>query len=189
MIYQFSSDADRSTRRRILAATFTVLARSGHRRLKLSDVATEAKVARPTLYRYFPSKESLLDAFSLFEQDNFDAGIASAVAGLSGLPRLDAALSFVADFQYSYALNTAVENEPEYVLLQMKRVMPILIDRMTRIIPGENADVAAATVARVAICNYLIGGTDREQFLAELRHAAGSSRAADSTTLPLAAKS
>ena len=78
------ADAEQSTRRRILAATFVVLARDGRRKLQLSDVAAEAKVSRPTLYRYFGSKEGLLEAFGLYEQDNFDSGIAAAMAGLSG---------------------------------------------------------------------------------------------------------
>jgi AcrR family transcriptional regulator len=165
--------AELSTRRRILAATFVVLARSGRRKLMLSDVAAEAKVSRPTLYRYFPSKEALLDAFGLYEQDNFDAGISSAMAGLRGPERLDAALQFVVDFQRTYSLGFLADTEPEHVLTQMKRVMPILQTRIARLISGDNAEVAAWTVVRVAVCHYLTGGDDREQFLAELRYAAG----------------
>jgi AcrR family transcriptional regulator len=165
--------AELSTRRRILAATFVVLARSGRKRLMLSEVAAEAKVSRPTLYRYFPSKEALLDAFGLYEQDNFDAGISSAMAGLRGRERLDAALQFVVDFQRTYSLGFLVDTEPEHVLTQMKRVMPILQGRIARLVPGENAELAAATMVRVAVCHYLVGGDDREQFLAELRYAAG----------------
>jgi hypothetical protein len=66
-----------------------------------------------------------------------------------------------------------VDTEPEHVLAQMKRVMPILEARIARLIPGENADLAAATVVRVAVCHYLVGGDDRDRFLAELRYAAG----------------
>jgi AcrR family transcriptional regulator len=165
--------AELSTRRRILVATFVVLARSGRKRLMLSEVAAEAKVSRPTLYRYFPSKEDLLAAFGLYEQDNFDAGIASAMAGLRGHERLDAALQFVVDFQHTYSLGFLIDTEPEHVLAQMKRVMPLLHERITRLIPGKNADLAAAAVVRIAVCHYLVGGDDREQFLAELRHVAG----------------
>src|ERR1700761_2084512 len=118
--------AEQSTRRRILAATFVVLARDGRRKLQLSDVAAEAKVSRPTLYRYFGSKQGLLEAFGLYEQDNFDAGIATAIAGLSGPDRLDAALRFVVDFQSSYSLRSLAETEPEHVFYQMKRVLPIM---------------------------------------------------------------
>ena len=90
-------DLEPSTRRRILDATHVVFARSGHRNLQLSDVAAEAKESRPTLYRYFGTREGLLNAFALYEQDNFDAGIAKAMAGLDGPARLDAALRFVVD--------------------------------------------------------------------------------------------
>ncbi|WP_292976509.1 TetR/AcrR family transcriptional regulator [Mycobacterium sp.] len=169
--------AEQSTRRRILAATFVVLARDGRRRLQLSDVAVEAKVSRPTLYRYFGSKEGLLEAFGLYEQDNFDAGIATAIAGLSGADRLDAALRFVVDFQHSYSLGSLAETEPEHVLQQMKRVLPIMRDRIARIIGGEHAQVAAAAVVRIAVCHYVISDDTPEGFLAELRHAAGLSRA------------
>ena len=103
------SEAEPSTRKRILAATFVVLSRSGHRKLQLSEVATEAGVSRPTLYRYFGSKQGLLDAFGLYEQDNFDAGIAAAMAGLRGPDRLDAALQFIVDFQHEYSVSVMVD--------------------------------------------------------------------------------
>ena len=168
-----SSDAEQSTRRRILAATFVVLARDGRRKLQLSDVAAEAKVSRPTLYRYFGSKEGLLEAFGLYEQDNFDSGIAAAMAGLSGADRLDAALRFIVEFQSTYSLGSLADIEPEHVLHQMKRVLPIMHERIARIIPGEDSDIAAAAVVRIAVCHYMIAGRSRDQFLAELRHAAG----------------
>ncbi len=166
-------DAEQSTRRRILAATFVVLARDGRRKLQLSDVAAEAKVSRPTLYRYFGSKDRLLEAFGLYEQDNFDSGIASAMAGLSGAERLDAALRFIVDFQSTYSLGSLADIEPEHVLHQMKRVLPIMHDRIARIIPGEDSDIAASAVVRIAVCHYMIAGGSPGQFLAELRHAAG----------------
>ena len=166
-------DADQSTRRRILAATFVVLARDGRRKLQLSDVAAAAKVSRPTLYRYFGSKDGLLEAFGLYEQDNFDSGIAAAMAGLSGPDRLDAALQSIVGFQSTYSLGSLADIEPEHVLHQMKRVLPIMHERIVRIIPGDNSDIAAAAVVRIAVCHYVIGGGSPGQFLAELRHAAG----------------
>lgn len=168
-----TSDAERSTRRRMLAATFVVLARDGRRKLQLSDVAAEAAVSRPTLYRYFGSKEGLLEAFGLYEQDNFDVGVAAAIAGLGGPDRLDAALQFIVDFQSTYSLGSLADTEPEHVLHQMKRVLPIMHERISRIIAGEHSDTAAAAVVRIAVCHYMIGGGTPDQFLAELRHAAG----------------
>lgn len=167
------ADVEQSTRRRILAATFVVLARDGRRKLQLSDVAAEAEVSRPTLYRHFGSKEGLLEAFGRYEQDNFDAGIAAAMAGLSDTDRLDAALQFIVDFQSSYSLGSLTDIEPEHVLNQMKRVLPIIHERIARIIPGDNREIAAAAVVRIAVCHYVIGGGSPQSFLAELRHAAG----------------
>jgi AcrR family transcriptional regulator len=170
---QRSADADQSTRRRILTATFVVLSRDGRRKLQLSDVAAEAGVSRPTLYRYFGSKDGLLEAFGLYEQDNFDSGIAAAMAGLSGPDRLDAALQFVVEFHSTYSLGSLADIEPEHVLHQMKRVLPIMHERIARIIPGDDSDIAAAAVVRIAACHYMIAGGTPGQFLAELRRAAG----------------
>jgi AcrR family transcriptional regulator len=49
------TDPDTSTRQRILAATAEVLGRHGMTKLSLSDVALQAGVSRPTLYRWFAS--------------------------------------------------------------------------------------------------------------------------------------
>ena len=46
-----------TTRERILAATAEVLGNYGMTKLSLSEVATQAGVSRPTLYRWFASKQ------------------------------------------------------------------------------------------------------------------------------------
>ena len=61
-------DEDTSTRQRLLVATAEVLARKGMTKLSLSEVALQAGVSRPTLYRWFASKEELLDAFGGWER-------------------------------------------------------------------------------------------------------------------------
>jgi AcrR family transcriptional regulator len=127
----------------------------------------------PTLYRYFGSKEGLLEAFGLYEQDNFDSGIAAAMAGLSGADRLDAALRFIVEFQSRYSLGSLADIEPEHVLNQMKRVLPIMHERIARIISGGENEVAASAVVRIAMCHYMIRSGSPDKFLAELRHTAG----------------
>ena len=84
---------DTSTRNRILVATAEVLGRSGQTKLSLSEVALQAGVSRPTLYRWFADKGELLDAFGIYEREMFDTGIGKATAGLRGTEKLDAALS------------------------------------------------------------------------------------------------
>ena len=61
-------EVDNSTRQRILAATAEVLGRNGMTKLSLSEVALQAGVSRPTLYRWFDSKRDLLDAFVVWER-------------------------------------------------------------------------------------------------------------------------
>jgi AcrR family transcriptional regulator len=168
-----SANSEQSIRKRILDATFVVVSRTGRKKLQLLEVAAEAGVSRPTVYRYFGSKDGLLEAFALYEQDNFTAGIAAATAGLRGPDRVDAALQFIVDHQFSHSLAVLVDMEPEYSLSQMMRVLPTMQEGMRHIMVGPNPEIAAAAVVRIAVCHYLVRGHDRSSFLAELRHAAG----------------
>ena len=61
-----SDGEDTSTRHRILVATAEVLGRSGQTKLSLSEVALQAGVSRPTLYRWFADKQDLLTAFGIY---------------------------------------------------------------------------------------------------------------------------
>jgi AcrR family transcriptional regulator len=167
------SENDPSTRRRILAATAEVLGRSGKTKLSLSEVAAQAGVSRPTLYRWFASKEELLSAFSRYERQSFESGLAKATAGLKSVERLDAALRFIVEWQYSYSGVRMVDVEPEHVISQLSRVIPEMREGLQRLLPGPNAAVKAATVIRIAISHYIVRSDDADQFLAQLRHAVG----------------
>jgi AcrR family transcriptional regulator len=165
-------DSQLPTRERILVATLEVLGRAGPTKLSLSDVASAAGVSRPTLYRWFSSKEELLEAFGLFEQARYDAGVATATAGLHGAARLDAVLRFIVEFQHTYSLRRVVDIEPEHVLFQMRRMLPITRERLLPYFPGPDGFTHASVVTRVALSHYLLPDDDPELFLAELRHAA-----------------
>ena len=106
-------DDETSSRHRLLLATAEVLGRSGQTKLSLSEVALQAGVSRPTLYRWFASKDELLKAFGVFEREAFNAGITKATAGLRGNEKLDAALRFIVDYQQSYSGVRIVDIEPE----------------------------------------------------------------------------
>ncbi|ETW26014.1 TetR/AcrR family transcriptional regulator [Mycobacterium gastri] len=168
-----ATDTDSLTRQRILAATAEVLARSGKTKLSLSEVAAQAGVSRPTLYRWFASKEELLATFSRYERQKFESGLADATAGLRGVERLDAALRFIVDYQYSYSGVRMVDVEPELVIAQMSGVIPEMRAGLQRLLPGPNAAVKAATAIRVAISHYIVRSDDADEFLAQLRHAVG----------------
>ncbi|HYO05183.1 MAG TPA: TetR/AcrR family transcriptional regulator [Mycobacterium sp.] len=162
-----------STRHRILAATAEVLGSSGQTKLSLSEVALQAGVSRPTLYRWFASKDELLAAFGRYERDMFDSGINHATSGLRGNERLDAALRFIVEYQQSYSGVRLVDIEPEVVIAQLSRIVPLMRGRLVKLLSGPNAAVKAATAVRVAISHYIVRSDDDDQFLAQLRHAVG----------------
>src|SRR5882757_2872517 len=129
-----ASGDDSSTRRRLLAATTEVLARSGQTKLSLSEVAIQAGVSRPTLYRWFASKEELLEAFGHYERQMFDSGIGKATAGLRGNEKLDAALQFIVSYQHSYSGVRMIDIEPEVVIAQLAEVIPVMRTRLERML-------------------------------------------------------
>ncbi|MFC3962495.1 TetR/AcrR family transcriptional regulator [Nocardia jiangsuensis] len=167
------SSADHGTRTRILRATFEVLARKGHGKLSLSEVAVQAKVSRPTLYRFFASKPELLAAFGAYETANIEAGLRAVTEGLEGHARLDAVLRYMVEHQGSYSLSRVVDIEPDYVLGQLERVIPIMRRLLEPAVTQGDPRVVAGTLVRVAVAHYLVGGDDRAEFLAQLRQAAG----------------
>ena len=54
---------------------------------------------------------------------------------------------------------------------RLAQILPLIRERLDRLAPGS--DVAAATAVRVALSHYLVRSDDADDFLAQLRHAAG----------------
>jgi AcrR family transcriptional regulator len=184
-----SPDADTSTRERILAATAEVLSRNGMTKLSFSEVAMQAGVSRPTLYRWFASKEDLLDAFGAWERHMYGRGMAEATAGLQGTDKLDAALRFIVKYQQSYTGVRMVDIEPGHVIGQLATVIPAMRERLERLLPGPDGEIAAAAAIRVAVSHYLVRSDDADQFLAQLRHAVGLTHPALTSGQPPAPRS
>lgn len=164
-----------TTRDRILAATAQVLGRNGMTKLSLSEVAAQARVSRPTLYRWFPSKQDLLAAFVVWERAIYERAVAAAADELPPGERLDAALRIIVEYQQSYPGLRMVDIEPAQVIARLSAILPRMRDRLQRGMPGPDATVAASTAVRVAISHYLVRSDDGDDFLAQLRHAAGLS--------------
>lgn len=164
---------DGSTRERILAATAEVLGRNGMTKLSLSEVASQAGVSRPTLYRWFASKEELVSAFSRYERHIFDSGLSKATEGLKGTEKLDAALRFIVDYQHSSTGVRMIDIEPRYVLGDFSRIIVPMREGLQQMLSGPGAAVKAAAAVRIAISHYIIRSDDSDQFLAQLRQAVG----------------
>jgi AcrR family transcriptional regulator len=167
-----AADPDTSTRQRILAATAEVLGRHGMTKLSLSEVAAQANVSRPTLYRWFASKKDLLDAFVVWERQFYERAVAEATADLPACEQLDAALKVIVSYQHSYPGLRMIDIEPERVIKRLSRVIPLMRQRLERLAQGPDRSLAVATAVRVAVSHYLVRSDDDVEFLDQLRHAA-----------------
>lgn len=163
---------DTSSRERILAATAEVLGRNGMSKLSLSEVALQAGVSRPTLYRWFSDKRELLDAFVVWERQYYERAVADATTDLPACERLDAALRVIVEYQQSYPGLRMIDIEPAQVIRRLARVIPMMRQRLERLAPGPDPSLAVATAVRVAISHYLVRSDDDDDFLNQLRHAA-----------------
>jgi AcrR family transcriptional regulator len=168
-----AADDDNSTRQRILAATAEVLGRNGMTKLSLSEVALQARVSRPTLYRWFASKRDLLDGFVVWERQFYERAVTEATEDLPANKKLDAALRVIVEYQQSYPGLRMIDIEPAQVIKRLARVIPLMRSRLERLAHGPDAELAVATAVRVAVSHYLVRSDDDDQFLAQLRHAAG----------------
>jgi AcrR family transcriptional regulator len=106
-----------STEERILSATLGLLGRRGVRRLGMQEVSEAAGVARGTVYRYFPSKERLMDALARFDEQKFSDGLAAALAaGDDPTERIRSLVAFVFDYIRMHPARALFESEPGFVL-------------------------------------------------------------------------
>ena len=163
------------TRERILRATFKVLCRHGYGKLNLSDVATQAGISRPTLYKFFSSKDDLLAAFSVFELQLLREDLDRAIGDRTGRQRVDALLQFLADFYSSYQMRGLIEIEPGLVLDQMARALPELVGLIAPLLAGQVSDPEAVAMAlvRLSVCHYLVPSYDDRRLLDQLRVVVG----------------
>jgi AcrR family transcriptional regulator len=167
-----TDDTDTSSRQRILAATAEVLGSNGMTKLSLSEVASQAGVSRPTLYRYFADKRELLDAFVVWERQYYERAVADATADLPACEKLDAALRVIVEYQQSYPGLRMIDIEPAQVIRRLSRVIPLMRARLERLAAGPDPGLAVSTAVRVAISHYLVRSDDDDDFLDQLRHAA-----------------
>jgi AcrR family transcriptional regulator len=168
---------------RILEAAQRLVLRTGARKLSLSDVATLAGVSRPTIYRYFASKDDLIDALGTHERRRFDAAMERAMIGVTGIARLEAAVDLVASFLEDQPPGRQLDLDPGFALEQMARALPMITERLTAVLQqcaGEavidaavSARVLAGAIARVALSHYLFPDADPAALRRQIRAAAG----------------
>lgn len=103
------------TEQQIVEAAYEAVAVYGITRLSLADVAKRAHLSRQTLYRYFPSKDVLLEAVVAREERRFRDQISAATRS-AGDPRsaLEAAITATLEGVRTHPLIARLlETEPE----------------------------------------------------------------------------
>ena len=170
---------------RILDAAQRLVFRTGVRRMSLSDVATLSGVSRPTIYRYFASKEELIDALGKRERRRLDAALNSSTSGVVGVARLEAAVDAIASFVQFQPPGRLLDLEPGFAHEQMAQALPVLTDGLTVVLrrcarEGAIADAVdphnlAGAIARIALSHYIFPDADGAAVRCHLRAAAGLS--------------
>ncbi len=170
---------------RILDAAQRLVFRTGARKLSLSDVATLAGVSRPTIYRYFVSKEDLIDALGKRERRRFNTAMDKAMSGVVGVARLEAAVDVVATFVEAQPPGRLLDLEPGFAHEQMAQALPMITEGLMVVLQRcarEDAFAAAVdprdlagAIARTALSHYIFPDTDRAAARRQIRAAAGLS--------------
>jgi AcrR family transcriptional regulator len=107
-----------STEQRILDGALEVLAANGLSRLALEDVGRAAGVSRQTVYRYFGSRERLIEAMILREEEAFIARVAAGAAAHADVrPAVEAAIATaLREARAHPLLDRLLASEPEALL-------------------------------------------------------------------------
>jgi AcrR family transcriptional regulator len=170
---------------RILDAAGRLVLSVGARKLSLSDVATLAGVSRPTIYRYFVSKEELIDSLGARVRRRFDAAMERAMEGVTGLARWEAAVDVVVTFLQDQPPGRQLDLDPGFSHGQTARALPMITQKLAVVLQQcvreDGFDRAlspqdlAGAVARVALSHYIFPDVDPAAGRREIRAAAGLS--------------
>lgn len=144
------------TRERILEAAFNAVCLYGLGRLSLEDVAREAELSRQTVYRYFGSRQILIEAVVLREEEKFIERILAATDTHRDVrPALEAAILAALQAAREHPLlDRLLETEPDKVLPLLMTgdgpVLPAARTALEELFARRLPHLSAATAWRVA---------------------------------------
>jgi AcrR family transcriptional regulator len=180
-----------SSKEAILAATRRVIAERGPDGFTMTSIANEADVSRPTLYKWFPTREELLEAFTRYEEEVFAARLHAVVeAESTPAARLDAAIRLLVTYLDGLMGPDPIGADPAYAIQSLHAGLEPQVDAFVRLLGdafrrvpavrrGEiTREQAAELFLRLAYSHYLIPHPDPEVLLANLRSFAGLKPAA-----------
>ncbi len=157
----------------------------------MSAVASAAGISRPTLYRWFPTKDDLLAAITEYEIESFDVGLRQVIdAHRAPKRRLEAALRYLMNYLDESMMPDPIGVDPEFALNSLAdslephiEILASLLGDALLEVPAVRAGVltreqASELFLRMAYSHYLVPHADSEVLLAMLRDFAGISRRA-----------
>jgi AcrR family transcriptional regulator len=176
------SESRNPTRERILEGAVEAVARHGLAKLEMSDVSTAAGVSRGTLYRYFSSRDELLQALSLREAFRFWEGCLTA---LQEAPESEERIRLLLLYATRYvrdhaALQRMLETEPAVVLRATQERFPAIRGELLKLIgpllePSEPVQTGIVSVdqlvdcwTRLLVSTFLVPSPDPDEMLAGL---------------------
>jgi AcrR family transcriptional regulator len=148
------------TEERILSATLRLLGRRGVKRLGMQEVSEAAGVSRGTLYRYFPSKDQLLQSVAVFDEHSFTEGLAAALAACADpVDRMRAFVAFAFDYIRTHPARALFETEPGfvlgYLLVHLPKLQAALLDQLGDAFDSVPA-VATGALSRAQLVDVVV---------------------------------
>jgi AcrR family transcriptional regulator len=149
-----------ATKERILSAALGLVGRRGVKRLGMQEVSEAAGVSRGTLYRYFPSKDHLLDAVAAYDEGRFAIGLAEVLAPVTEpAERIHTLVAFAFDYIRLHPARSLFASEPEFVLGYLFQHLPKLRQALLEQL-GDAFDavpaVAAGTLSREQLADVIV---------------------------------
>ena len=173
----------------ILAATRRVIAERGPEKLRMSAIAAAAGVSRPTLYKWFPTKDELLEALTAYEEQVFDARLREVIeAQRTPGRKLDAALRLLVTYLDGLMGPDPIGADPAFALRSLASSLGPQTVSLVRLLGDAfeavpavrqrhlSREQAADLFLRLAYSHYLVPHPDPEVLLANLRSFAGLTR-------------
>jgi AcrR family transcriptional regulator len=169
------------TEERIVQAALRVVSRRGVRHLSMAEVSEAAEVSRTTLYRYFATKELLLDGVAAYDLQRFSEGLDKALAETSsGRERTRGLLDYTMGYINDHPARGLTESEPGFVIDYLRAMSPAVEEIVLRHLGAELAEAApvvAGTLTtdqvvdvlmRLLASNWVLPGRDRSHVAATM---------------------
>ena len=160
-----------SVRDRLFQATIRCVARTGLAKLRVEDVAKEARLGRATIYRHFPGgRDQLVRETITWEVGRFFARLAQAVEDAPDLrTRLEQGVMFAHRAMLEHeALQRVLRTDRESFLPKLNENAPLVVALIRSYLipyleaeplrPGVDAEEAADYLARMVLSYIPSGG-------------------------------